>query len=84
MQGDGEMAELAQVVDFQAARERRQVRAHEAWVGKRAVALHFGVSTRTIENWVRDHGMPHVKRFEHGHVKFRLGECDDWFRGRAS
>lgn len=79
------MAELAQVVDLGQARARRQARASEPWVGKREIARHFGKSERTIENWVRDRGMPSVQRFPNSHRMFRVSECDEWFEGgRAS
>lgn len=77
------MTEPARVLDLQAARARREARVNERWVSKRQVAAHFGVSVRTVENWMRA-GLPHVKRFEHGHVKFKLSVCDEWFQGRAS
>jgi excisionase family DNA binding protein len=80
----GGMSELAQVFDFGAARERRQARASEPWLNRRQIAAHLGVSVRTVERWCAERGMPSHKRFEHGHVKFRRSEVDDWYTGRDS
>ncbi len=55
----------------------------EPWVDKRTVARHIGCSVRTVENYMKL-GMPYVKRFANGPVRFRLSEVDAWMRGRGS
>lgn len=71
--------QMAEVVDLGQARERRLSRAAEPWVGKREVATHFGVSVRTVENYMKA-GLPHTKRFQGSPVRFRLSVCDEWFQ----
>lgn len=71
---------MGQVVELAAVRERRG--AQPAMKTKREVAAHFRVSERTIERWMRA-GLPHQKPFENGAVRFRLRDCEDWFRRRS-
>ena len=52
----------------------------EPWMSKRELAAHLGLSTRTITRMMRQ-GMPHLKPYEHGSVRFRRTECERWFRG---
>lgn len=72
------MAEPAQVIDFQQARAKRRARAEEAWVSKQDVARHRGVSTRTINRYMK-RGLPFVKKFEHSFPQFQLSAVDEWW-----
>jgi DNA-binding transcriptional MerR regulator len=47
----------------------------EPWLDERAVASHYGVSTRTIRRW-RASGMP--SRAFGGVRRYRLSECEQW------
>lgn len=51
----------------------------EPWVSKRAVARHYGRSTRWIELRMRD-GLP--SRMLGGRRAFRLSEVEAWMAGR--
>jgi excisionase family DNA binding protein len=77
------MTASAQVIDFQQARARRVARANEPWVGKPEIAAHLGVSLRTVERWMAERGLPFRKRFEHGVVRFRVSEVDEWMEGNG-
>lgn len=48
---------------------------------KRELAGRLGVTPRSIERWMRM-GLPHVKPFEHGMVRFVPAEVDSWLRRR--
>ena len=61
--------------------ERTARRRPEAMDTKADVAAHFKVSERTIERWM-DRGMPFDKPFEGGCVRYRIVDCDAWFRRR--
>ena len=74
------MGHAGQVISIDAARQRRQA-ATEPPQTKAEVAAHFAVSTRTITRWMKQ-GMPYGKPFEGGSVRFNLGACEAWFRGR--
>ena len=52
--------------------------APEGWVSKRVVARHFGVCTRTVENW-GSRGCPRLKG-RNGLRRYRLSEMEDWLR----
>jgi hypothetical protein len=49
-----------------------------AWVGKREIARRFGVSARTVDNWLT-RGMPHFKPSARM-VRFSIADCDEWYR----
>ena len=49
----------------------------EPWLDERAVAGHYGVSTRTIRRW-RTGGMP--SRVFGGVRRYRLSDCERWHR----
>ncbi len=67
------------VISITDAREKRLVKDEQPMtIGE--IATHFGVSTRTITRWIGD-GMPHVRPFEHGLLRFSHSTCDTWFRG---
>lgn len=71
---------LGEVVSLQVARARRdRARSDEPWVSKRDIAAFFGVSGRTVERWMR-RGLPFDKPFAGGSVRYRLSECEEWFR----
>lgn len=53
----------------------------EPWVTRRHLAEHFGVTTRTITNYVQA-GMPSLKL--RGERRFRVSECERWMRQEAS
>lgn len=50
----------------------------DAWVGKAAIARHFGVSVRTIEAWLAN-GMP-CARPSSRMVRFRVADCGTWYQ----
>ena len=47
------------------------------WVGKAAIARHFGVSVRTIESWLVN-GLPHARPSSRM-VRFRISDCEEWY-----
>jgi hypothetical protein len=51
----------------------------EPWLDERAVARHYGVSTRTVRRW-RAAGMP--SRSIGGARRYRLSECEHWHERR--
>jgi hypothetical protein len=53
----------------------------EPWLAERAIALHYGVSTRTIRRW-RIGGMP--SRVFGGVRRYRLSECESWHEDRRA
>ena len=53
----------------------------EPWLDERAVAGHYGVSTRTIRRW-RTAGMP--SRVFGGVRRYRLSECERWHRRQGA
>lgn len=74
----------AEVVVLEEFRSRRRSVADEAWVSKRSVAEHFGVSTKTIERWMK-RGLPYDKPYaDRGLVRFKLSRCEAWFCGSAA
>lgn len=44
------------------------------------VALHFGVSTRTVRRWLKSTGIPH--RRVGTTIRFNLAEVDEWALAR--
>jgi excisionase family DNA binding protein len=50
----------------------------KSWVGKRIVAKHFAVTTRTIDNWVKRGLLPHIRLGRN--VRFKLRDVDDSVR----
>ena len=70
----------ARVIDFQAARAARQP---EPWVGKRAVAEHFGVTPRTVNRWMSA-GMPYARKYPNAPCRFKLSEVERWYREGAA
>lgn len=82
------MSELAQVIDFASARERRQALRTEPWVTKARVAEHFGVSIRTVTRWMypKEPGRRSLP-FDPGPwtgmpPRFKLSEVEAWWSGR--
>lgn len=70
-------AEGAKILPF-----RRPQDGYEPWLTERALAVHYGVSERTVRRW-RLAGMP--SRMLGGSRRFRLREVEDWHaRGEAS
>ena len=51
----------------------------EPWLDERAIARHFGVSTRTVRRW-RVAGMP--SRSIGGVRRYRLSACESWHEQR--
>ena len=51
----------------------------EPWLDERAIARHFGVSTRTVRRW-RMAGMP--SRSIGGVRRYRLSACESWHEQR--
>jgi hypothetical protein len=47
----------------------------ERWLDKRALAAHYSVSVRTVEEWQHD-GMPHAVIA--GRVKYHASEAERW------
>lgn len=56
----------------------RAAMAREPWLSKRQAAEHLGVTTRTIERWQRDAGLP----VHHAgtRCRYRATELDRWLR----
>lgn len=42
------------------------------------IALHFGVSERTVQRWLRDTDIPRRQVGERGAVRFNIDEVDAW------
>jgi len=53
----------------------------EPWLDERAVASHYGVSTRTVRRWRAD-GMP--SRAFGGVRRYRLSECERWHQQQGA
>jgi hypothetical protein len=53
--------------------------AWEPWLDERALAHHYGVSTRTVRRW-RVRGMP--SRVFGGVRRYRLSDCERWHDAR--
>lgn len=70
---------MGEVVELAAVRESR--RGQEKPLTKAEVAEHFQVSVRTVTRWMTA-GLPHDKPYAGGSVRFRLSECEAWFRRR--
>lgn len=47
------------------------------WVGKAAIARHFGLSVRTIEAWLVN-GMAQARPSSRM-VRFRISDCEEWY-----
>lgn len=45
---------------------------------KKEIAAHYRTSTRTIENWMKNLGMPYRRIGRQ--VRFHIEECDEWFK----
>lgn len=71
------MEEGAKVLSFADAQRRREQRS-EDWVKPTTVALHFGVSVRTVYRWVHD-DCP-VKHLRGGTLRFQIGALEEWHR----
>jgi len=48
------------------------------WVAKKQITKRFGVSARTVDNWLT-RGMPHFKPSARM-VRFWIPDCDEWYR----
>lgn len=68
---------VGEVVRLAVARQRRAT--GQLFQTKAEVAEHFRVTERTIERWMA-RGLPYSKPFVGGAVRFRLSDCDAWFR----
>lgn len=66
----------ADIVPFPA--RTREGETWEPWLDEGKVAMHFGVSTRTVRRW-RDQGMP-SRAFGRSR-RFRLSQCEQWHQG---
>jgi hypothetical protein len=55
----------------------------EPWVNKRAIAQHYGRTTRWVELRMTE-GMPHRKDTPTAWPMFRLSEVDAWLAERAT
>lgn len=71
---------MGQLVVLEERRERRSRPPLEKRLTKGEVAQLLGVSSRTVENWMR-RGMPFEKPFPHGSVRFVGSEVEGWLRG---
>ncbi len=61
----------------------RRALSGERWVGKKALAEHYSVSTSTIDRWQRAPGFPRLKPFgEFGMVRYHLSEVAEWLADR--
>lgn len=61
---------MSNVVPFLPAQPREQ------WLTKRQAAEHLAVTTRTIERWQRDHGLPYSRVGTR--CRYRASELDEW------
>jgi hypothetical protein len=68
------------VIDLQRFRDRRQRALTEPWRDQRYIAAHFGVTTRTVQNWMR-RGLPFSKPFPTGVPRFKVSLCEEWHNG---
>ena len=82
-------ANVGAVVELDSARERRVERLRreaEPWVSKKALAGHLGVTTRTVELWMRDdrylrggRHLPFRQLWGPGSaVSFRVSDVEEW------
>lgn len=55
----------------------------EATLDKRALAQHFGVSTRAIEKYTQE-GMPKGPLNRHGRRLYSLSACEEWRKQRPA
>ena len=61
----------AQIIPF-----ARPVAAREPWLSKRQAAEHLGVTTRSIERWQRERGLPAHRA---GTLcRYKASELDKW------
>lgn len=67
----------AKVVPIEAGRKLRE-RREERLVTKPELAAHFGVHASTIERWQRLKGFPKHKLYEHGAVRYRVSEAEEF------
>lgn len=67
---------MGQVVELAVAREAR---GGAATIGKREVAERYGVTVRTVSRWMA-RGLPYLKPYEGGAVRFRPVEVEAWMR----
>lgn len=74
----GREDEGAVVIDMLS--RRRANSAPEELVTKAAVARHLSCGTKTVERYMA-RGLPFVKPFEHGSVRFRLSDVDAFMDG---
>jgi phage terminase Nu1 subunit (DNA packaging protein) len=70
-------AVVSTVLSFPQRRQDGEV--WEPWLDEKAIARHFGASTRTVRRWMRD-GMP--SRLIGGLRRYRLSQCEDWHEQR--
>lgn len=47
----------------------------ESWVTKKVVAKYFGVTPRTIDNWMKRELLPHIRMGRN--VRFKLRDVDE-------
>jgi len=47
----------------------------ESWVTKKVVAKHFGITLRTIDNWMKRGLLPHIRMGRN--VRFKLCDVDE-------
>jgi excisionase family DNA binding protein len=48
----------------------------EGWVRKKELAKHLNISLRTVDNWIRNGKLPHI-RMGARNVRFKLSEVDE-------
>ena len=49
-----------------------------SYARKKEIAARYRISTRSIETWMKDLGMPYRKIGRQ--VRFQIEECDEWFK----
>ena len=54
------------------------------WTNRRGIAAHLGVAERTIQDWERNLGLPHVKAApgRNSAVRYHRPSVDEWMLGR--
>lgn len=80
---DDESSEGGMVVSFPTRVDRQTGERLEPWVSKEECARHFGVTTRTVERWLKD-GCPKLRtgKRQNSRVRFQLTVVEAWLEDR--
>lgn len=50
----------------------------QEYATKTEIAARYRHSVRSVEGWMKEHGMPYIKIEKS--VRFHIPSCDEWFR----